>query len=144
MEAAGYVALTVKAEVAAVPEAAPDRFRQLVAGATRMSFDLRFQAGSMDLDSRGMRDLERFIAFVRTQRIAPNRIILAGFADNNGTPGANLIVSQRRAEVVGAALVRAGITPGKTAPFGADLPVADNTTAEGRDRNRRVEIYLAP
>lgn len=144
VEAAGYVALTVKAEVAAVPEAASDRFRQLVAGATRMSFDLRFQAGSMDLDSRGMRDLERFVAYVRTQRIAPNRIILAGFADNNGTPGANLIVSQRRAEVVGAALVRAGITPGKTAPFGADLPVADNATAEGRDRNRRVEIYLAP
>lgn len=144
VEAAGFVALTVKAEVAAVPEAASDRFRQLVAGATRMSFDLRFQAGSMELDSRGMRDLDRFVAYVRTQRIAPNRIILAGFADNNGTPAANLVVSQRRAEVVGAALGRAGITPGKTAPFGADLPVADNATAEGRDRNRRVEIYLAP
>ena len=144
VEAAGYVALTVKAEVAAVPEAASDKFRQLVAGATRMSFDLRFQAGSMELDSRGMRDLERFVTYVRTQRIAPNRIILAGFADNNGTPGANIVVSQRRAEVVSAALGRSGITPGKTAPFGADLPVGDNATAEGRDRNRRVEIYLAP
>ena len=138
------MALTVKAETAAIPEAAPDKFRQLIAGATRMSFDLRFQPGSMELDSRGRSDLERFIAYVRTQRINPSRIILAGFADNNGTPAANLVVSQRRAEVVGAALSRAGINAGKTAPFGSDLPVGDNATAEGRDRNRRVEIYLAP
>lgn len=144
VEAAGFVSLTVKAETAAVPEAASDRFRGLISGATRVSVDFRFQPGSMELDSRGQRDMERFISYVRTQRIPANRIILAGFADNNGSPAANMVVSQRRAEVVAAALGRAGITPGKLVPFGADLPVADNSTAEGRERNRRVEVYIAP
>lgn len=144
VEAAGYVALTVKAEATAVPDAASDRFRQLVAGATRLSFDLRFQPGSMELDSRGLRDLDRFVTYVRTQRINPGRIILAGFADNSGAAATNMVVSQRRAEVVGAVLNRSGVAVGKMMPFGSELPVADNATPEGRERNRRVEIYLAP
>lgn len=144
VEAAGYVALTVKAETAAVPDAASERFRQIVGGAARVSFDLRFQPGSMELDGRGLRDLERFVNYVRTQRISPGRIILAGFADNSGAPAVNLAVSQRRAEVVNSFLSRAGITAGKVVPFGSDLPVADNSTMDGRERNRRVEVYLAP
>ena len=144
VEASGLVPLTVKSETAAVPDAASDRFKQLVAGATRLSVDFRFQPGSLELDGRSARDLERLVAYLKLQRVNPSRVILAGFADSNGAPAANQVVSQRRAEVVTAALSKAGIVPGKTAMFGAELPVADNATPEGRERNRRVEVYLAP
>jgi len=53
-------------------------------------------------------------------------------------------VSQKRVEAVVAALSRAGVSPGKAMGFGADVPVADNATADGREKNRRVEAYLAP
>ncbi len=144
IEASGVVPLTVRAERAAVPDAASERFRQLVSGAARLSVDFRFQPGSLALDSRSVKDLDRLVAFLKTQHVNPNRVILAGFADNSGAPAANQAVSQRRTEVVMAALSKAGVPPGRAAIFGAELPVADNSTPEGRERNRRVEIYLAP
>lgn len=144
IEAAGIVPLTVRAERAPVQDAASDRFRQLVNGAARLSVDFRFQPGSLALDSRSVRDLDRLVAFLKTQHVNPNRVILAGFADNSGALAANQITSQRRTEVVVAALSKAGVPPGKAAMFGAEQPVADNSTPEGRERNRRVEVYLAP
>ncbi len=144
VEVAGIVPLTIKAEAEAVPDAAPERFKQLVAGAMQLSVDFRFLPGSLQLDGRGLRDLDRLAAFLKSQGVNPSRVILAGFADNSGTPAANQFVARRRAETVASALSRAGITPGKTAMFGSDLPVADNATPEGRERNRRVEVYLAP
>ncbi len=144
VEAAGLVGLSLKAEPASASTAAPDRFRQLVAGATRVSVDFRFQPGSMELDYRSTRDLERLVAYLKAQHIASGRLILAAFADNYGSAAVNQAVSQKRGEAVAAALSRNGVAPGKVAAFASDLPVADNATAEGRERNRRVEIYLAP
>lgn len=144
VEAAGLVPVNVKAVQAALPDTAPDRLRQLVAGASRISVDFRFQQNSTELDSRSSRDLERLVAYVKAQRIAPSRVILAAFADNSGPAPVNLAVSQRRADAVAAAMSKNGIPPGKVAAFGADLPVADNATGDGRERNRRVEVYLAP
>ena len=144
VEAAGYTSLAIKTEAAAIPDVASDRYKQLVQGATRMSVDFRFQPGSVDLDSRGARDMDRVIAYLKSQRVSASKIVLAAFADNSGQPATNQAVSQRRAEVVASALTRGGFTPGKIASFGAELPVADNGTAEGRERNRRVEVYLVP
>lgn len=143
VDAAGYVPLTVRTETAAPDEGSSDRFKQLVAGATRVSIDFRFLPGSKDLDNRGLRDLDRLATYVKGQRINPSRVILAGFADNSGTPAANQVVSQRRIETVAAALRRIGIAPGKVATFGSELPIGDNNTPEGRERNRRVEVYIA-
>ena len=142
--AEGLVPLTIKAEAEAVPDAASDRFRQVVAGAARLSVNFRFQPGSMELDSRGMRDLDLLVGYLRAQRVDPSRVILAGFADNSGTPAANQAVAQKRAEAIMAGLARSSIVPGKAVAFGAELPVADNATQEGRERNRRVEVYVAP
>ena len=144
VEAAGFVPLTVRTEAASMADAMPDRLRQTLAGATRVSVDFRFQPGAKELDSRGVRDLERLITYVRSQRIAPNRLILAGFADNSGTPQVNQSVAQQRVDTVASALSKNGVAPGKVVAFGSYLPVADNTTPDGRERNRRVEVYLAP
>ena len=144
VDAAGYVPLTVRAGTAAVNDGASERFKQFVAGATRLSIDFHFLLGSKDLDNKGLRDVDRLAEYVNGLKINPSRVILAGFGDNNGTPAANQFVSQRRIETVVAALRRVGITPGKVATFGAEMPIGDNATAEGRERNRRVEVYLAP
>jgi phosphate transport system substrate-binding protein len=143
VEAAGFVPLTIKAQANAVPDTASTKFRAIIGGATRLSVDFRFQPGSIALDSRGVRDLERLVAYLRAQHVSADRLILAGFADSHGTPDVNLAVSQRRTDAVAAALAKSGITPGKALSFGADLPVADNATPDGRERNRRVEVYLA-
>jgi phosphate transport system substrate-binding protein len=144
VEAAGFVSLSVKTQQAAVPQDASQRFRALVAGATRLSTTFRFQPGSTLLDSRAARDVDRLVAYLRSRHSDGAQLILAGFADNIGAASVSEAVSQKRVEAVVAALSRAGVSPGKAMGFGADVPVADNATADGREKNRRVEAYLAP
>jgi len=146
VEAAGFMPLAARTGTApaSVPEAAPDHLRQVLAGATRLSMEFRLQSGASALDSRSARDLDRLAAHLRAQRISPNRLILAGFTDNSSVPQASRAAAQAWAEAVAAALARGGITPGRIVSFGSDMPVADNATPDGRERNRRVEVYLTP
>ncbi|MBM3751032.1 MAG: OmpA family protein [Acidimicrobiia bacterium] len=69
-------------------------------------------------------------------------IEIQGHTDNVGAAAANLALSRERAAAVKAALVQAGIDDGRltTSGFGGTQPVADNSTDEGRARNRRVEL----
>ncbi len=145
VEAAGFVPLTVRKAVAPVAtDTASTRLHQVIGNATRVSIDFRFQPGSTELDSRGARDVDRLVSFLKAQHVDGSRLILAGFADSHGSPAANQAVSQKRADTVVAALAKYSVAPGRVVNFGAELPVADNATPEGRERNRRVEVYLAP
>ncbi len=70
------------------------------------------------------------------------RLSVEGHTDNIGTQQANLALSQSRAAAVVAALVKSGIsaTRLRSSGHGADQPIAGNDTAEGRAKNRRVEL----
>jgi OOP family OmpA-OmpF porin len=67
---------------------------------------------------------------------------VSGYTDNMGNAQANVRLSQARADAVKAYLVGKGVAASRidTRGFGAQDPVADNRTAEGRAQNRRVEI----
>ena len=71
-------------------------------------------------------------------------IIAVGHTDAIGSDGYNQKLSVRRAEAVKAYLVTKGIEPNRiyTEGKGKKQPVADNKTAEGRAKNRRVEIEV--
>lgn len=83
---------------------------------------------------------------VRAAREVPDmNITVTGYTDSTGNAQANVRLSQARAEAVKAYLVGQGVAAGRisTDGKGAADPIADNATAEGRARNRRVEIrYL--
>ncbi len=69
---------------------------------------------------------------------------VAGYTDNRGNPAGNLKLSQARAAAVKAWLASKGIAAGRmtAAGYGDQQPVADNTTPEGQQRNRRIEFHL--
>ena len=75
-----------------------------------------------------------------------SRIRVYGHTDNVGTHEANLTVSTRRANEVSKYLQTKGIAADRITTKGLsyDNPVADNSTEEGRAKNRRVEIYVIP
>lgn len=81
-------------------------------------------------------------------RLYPNhRILVNGHTDNIGGKGYNLWLSQKRAEEVKKWFVSRGY--GKPSNlisngFGFDNPVAPNYSPEGRQKNRRVEIFIPP
>lgn len=69
-------------------------------------------------------------------------IHLSGYSDSSGSEADNMVLSNRRAQKVYRALVAKGI-PADNITFegyGESNPVADNDTAEGRRKNRRVEV----
>jgi outer membrane protein OmpA-like peptidoglycan-associated protein len=69
---------------------------------------------------------------------------LEGHTDNSGTDKANDELSQKRADAAKAYLVSKGIDTDRlsTAGFGSQQPIADNKTAAGKAKNRRVEIKV--
>lgn len=69
-----------------------------------------------------------------------------GHTDSTGKDAYNQTLSERRAASVGQYLTSHQVNPNRvmTMGFGKTRPVADNSTAEGRQKNRRVELELAP
>jgi succinyl-CoA synthetase beta subunit len=67
---------------------------------------------------------------------------IAGHTDNVGNPQANQKLSQERATAVKDALVKLGVSADRLSAtgYGDSKPVADNTSAENRQKNRRVEF----
>ncbi len=72
------------------------------------------------------------------------RIEVGGHTDNTGKADANMKLSQDRADAVMAKLKELGVADGALTAkgYGQDKPVADNGTAEGRARNRRIEFTV--
>ncbi|MEW2739599.1 OmpA family protein [Providencia sp. PROV130] len=74
-------------------------------------------------------------------------IVVSGYTDNTGNPALNQTLSLKRAESVRDWMIKTSdISPACFAVRGdgQNNPVADNQTAEGRAKNRRVEIRLIP
>jgi outer membrane protein OmpA-like peptidoglycan-associated protein len=71
-------------------------------------------------------------------------IVITGHTDNVGKPTANLTLSKKRAEAVKKYLVSQGVPANhiKTEWYGQTRPIAPNTTPEGRQKNRRVEMMI--
>jgi outer membrane protein OmpA-like peptidoglycan-associated protein len=71
-------------------------------------------------------------------------IRIEGHTDDKGSDELNLKLSQERAESVLAYLVEKGVEESrlKAVGFGEGKPIADNATAEGRGKNRRVEFHI--
>ncbi|MCS6911876.1 MAG: OmpA family protein, partial [Myxococcota bacterium] len=72
------------------------------------------------------------------------KVRIEGHTDSRGKPKKNLALSQRRAEAVRSYLVQAGIAADRLTAvgYGAERPIADNSTEAGREKNRRTEFIL--
>jgi phosphate transport system substrate-binding protein len=121
---------------------APAEYTRLTRDATRLGTNFRFRTGSYVLDNKAIEDVRRVAEDIEHRVYTGDRIMLFGFADSTGGHSPNMPLSQRRAEEVAAGFRKYGITPEMSRGFGIDMPVASNDTPEGREKNRRVEIWL--
>lgn len=104
-----------------------------------------FQSGSADLAQKQMPSVAALADFM--QRLPSARVLIVGHTDTDGALEANLTLSQRRAAAVKQILISDyEIAPERLSVAGAGYlsPIASNTTAAGREMNRRVEAVLLP
>jgi len=110
---------------------------------TWFDFDrLTFDTGSTTLRPESQEQLANIAAIMKAY---PNVIIkIGGFTDNVGDATQNMALSQGRAAAVMAEEVRMGVDPSRISAqgYGEQYPVADNSTFDGRARNRRVAIQV--
>ena len=106
--------------------------------------DIRFMFGTAELRRSAHASLDRFVELAADCPSA--RFLVTGHTDTSGDPAMNEMLSSARAAAVRDYLVWAGVAPGRllAAGRGASEPIADNATAWGRSRNRRIEIDLTP
>ncbi|AXY55928.1 hypothetical protein CDG60_04620 [Acinetobacter chinensis] len=71
-------------------------------------------------------------------------ILVTGYTDNTGNDSINIPLSQARAQSVASYLAGQGVSTARinTQGQGSANPIADNSTAAGREQNRRVEISI--
>lgn len=103
---------------------------------------LLFPVDGSQIDASGKRGLDEVAQVLRAN---PNlRVQIGGHTDSSGSDAYNRALSDRRAEAARTYLVSAGIAASRLEAegFGESKPAADNTTAEGRQANRRTEINI--
>jgi phosphate transport system substrate-binding protein len=142
VEKIGFVGQNVQTVTSLVPPKASAHYRSLTHGAARLSLNFRFRAGQTELDNKAKDDLDRVVTFLSDQHYSGDNVLLFGFADNKGSPRVNCDLSQKRAQAVKDQFVLRGVHPAATTGFCSDLPVASNDSEDGREKNRRVEIWL--
>jgi len=138
----GFVKQTPDIQHPVLPGNAPKEYAGAVKDAERLSLNFRFRPNSIDLDNKSIRDLDRITSLLLQNGYRDRGLLLFGFTDGRGAPGINVKLSRERAHAVARELASRGITPAMIAGFGSALPVASNDTDQGREKNRRVEVWL--
>ncbi|MCK4306135.1 MAG: OmpA family protein [Candidatus Eisenbacteria sp.] len=129
-----------------------DALQQLEGKIARISRDARGTIVSLadilfDFDQATLkRGVELNLVRVATivNQFPEMRILVEGHTDNVGTPEYNLDLSQRRAAAVYDFLDSQGVSAGRMTVqgYGMSRPMADNSTDEGRQKNRRVDLVI--
>lgn len=130
-------ASSLEAQLAELQAKKTDRGMVLTLG------DVLFDTGRATLRAGAMRTVDQLASFLENN--PSQKILVEGHTDNVGSDASNRELSMRRAESVKRALTDRRIASDRveTNGLGEGYPVASNASADGRQRNRRVEVIFA-
>ena len=105
---------------------------------------VRFATGKSVIAPKSFRLLNQ-VAAVMNQHTEMTQIEVQGHTDAQGRPEKNTVLSQARADAVVKYLVAKGVAATRLTArgYGPTVPLADNATPAGREKNRRVEFRVA-
>jgi outer membrane protein OmpA-like peptidoglycan-associated protein len=105
--------------------------------------DVLFDTNKSELRSGAHFTIDKLATFLA--EYPTRKALIEGFTDSTGTVEYNQRLSERRAEAVRNAIAAKGVDSSRlmTRGYGVAFPVAGNETAEGRQRNRRVEVIIS-
>jgi outer membrane protein OmpA-like peptidoglycan-associated protein len=115
---------------------------EITAEVSSKAYSIEFEKGSAVIQPSSYRLLDEiFESAVVAEGL---KLGVYGHTDNSGSDEVNIPLSTRRAESVKNYLVQKGLKEWRLEAkgYGSQKPVADNSSMEGRNKNRRVEIVL--
>ncbi len=103
---------------------------------------ITFDPGSATIVAGAMQVVDEIAEILRN--CGRMEVEIGGHTDSQGRLETNMRLSQQRADAVKAALVARGVPVSEyeTRGYGPEFPIADNSTAAGREANRRIEFKL--
>jgi outer membrane protein OmpA-like peptidoglycan-associated protein len=109
---------------------------------TRLKSELLFDTASADLRPQARQNVQQISDIIK--KYPEDRLIIVGYTDNVGSDSYNQQLSERRARAVKLAMVAGGVPAASVEAMGQgeSNPVAPNTSADGRQKNRRVELQI--
>ena len=135
-----------KAEDKNVPEVQPSRDpevqQEIISKVSLAAREIFFETGSTQISSLSFKALRQVVDILKENKELG--LIITGYTDNVGDEEKNRDLSERRANEVKNFLVNLGIAENRLEATGKgeENPIADNSTPEGRKRNRRVELEI--
>ena len=116
--------------------------QEITSEVSSKSYEIQFETGSSVIKPQSFKMLNEIM---ESAIVAEGlKIGVYGHTDNTGNSSANIALSEERANSVKKYLLSKGISAKRveTKGFGQDNPIADNSTDEGKAKNRRVQIVL--
>jgi OmpA-OmpF porin, OOP family len=106
----------------------------------RISLYINFETGKSDIKAESQKVIDEISVMLKANPAL--KISIEGHTDNSGTPASNKTLSENRAKAVMNAVAAKGVdkTRMTSKGWGQDKPVDNNTSEEGKAKNRRVEI----
>jgi OmpA-OmpF porin, OOP family len=138
-EGEGYDMVIAEKEAMKQDIQANEMYDKINSGAA-LTLYINFETGKSAIKSDSQNIIDELDKMLSSN--AALKIIIEGHTDNVGNPASNKTLSEQRATSVKTSLVNKGISAEriKTVGYGQDKPIADNSTADGKAKNRRVEI----
>jgi outer membrane protein OmpA-like peptidoglycan-associated protein len=108
----------------------------------QMKNDILFDTGSDGVKAEGVTDLAKMGDILA--KYADDRVRIEGHTDSTGDTALNQALSERRAHAVRTVLVSRGVRESQitVVGLGETKPVAENSSPDGRAKNRRVELHI--
>ncbi|WP_010228411.1 OmpA family protein [Gillisia marina] len=144
--AGGYIGNRMDKQAKQIEQEIPGAEVERVGEGINVTFDeasgVYFDTEKYNINAKSQETLNKLAAIFKEY---PNtNVLVEGHTDNTGSDSYNLTLSKNRAQAVTNYMVTNGLDKGRfdTKWYGEAQPKYDNTTAEGRSKNRRVELAI--
>jgi len=125
-------------------EGGEDLYKRLMTDGKIVTNDIHFESGSAILKPESMKIIDQIVTLMKEH--AEVKFSVEGHTDSDGTEESNLTLSEQRAKAVRSAMISKGIDGSRLSAkgYGESQPLSENSTPEGKAKNRRVEFVRLP
>ena len=115
-------------------------YNRLITDGKIITYAITFDIGKANIKPESMTEINRIAQLMKDN--GDLKFEVQGHTDNTGTVAGNQKLSEQRAQAIVNKLVEMGIAANRLSAkgMGQSAPLADNSTDEGRAKNRRVEF----